>query len=208
MLTMAVTTRPQAQSCDFPDEAALLARLRAGDDAAFTMLVNATIDRMLATARRMLHSDEEAQDAVQEAYLSAFKSLDRFSGDSKLATWLHRITVNAALMRLRAKKSRPMASIEDLLPRYQDDGHRVDPADPWSPLAGEDLERAEVRRAVRARIDQLPDDYRIVLILRDIEELDTNAAAVALGITPGAVKTRLHRARQALRTLLEEEFVG
>jgi len=205
---MAVTTRPQAQSCDFPDEAALLARLRAGDDAAFTMLVNATIDRMLATARRMLHSDEEAQDAVQEAYLSAFKSLDRFSGDSKLATWLHRITVNAALMRLRAKKSRPMASIEDLLPRYQDDGHRVDPADPWSPLAGEDLERAEVRRAVRARIDQLPDDYRIVLILRDIEELDTNAAAVALGITPGAVKTRLHRARQALRTLLEEEFVG
>lgn len=208
MLTMAVTTRPSTQTCDFPDEAALLARLRAGDDAAFTILVNATIDRMLATARRMLHSDEEAQDAVQEAYLNAFKSLDRFSGDSKLATWLHRITVNAALMRLRAKKSRPMAAIEDLLPRYKDDGHRLDPADPWSPIAGEDLERAEVRRAVRARIDELPDDYRIVLILRDIEELDTNAAAAALGITPGAVKTRLHRARQALRTLLEEEFVG
>lgn len=208
MPTMAVTTKPSSQDCGLPDEAALLARLRTGDDAAYAELVKTTIDRMLATARRMLHSEDEAQDAVQEAYLSAFKSLDRFSGDSKLATWLHRITVNAALMRLRAKKSRPMASIEDLLPRYQDDGHRLDTAAPWTPVAGEDLERAEVRHAIRAKIDELPADYRIVLILRDIEELDTNAAAVALGITPGAVKTRLHRARQALRTLLEEEFVG
>ena len=208
MRTMAVSTPQPNTKGGSPDEAALIARLRTGDDDAFAELVTSTIARMLATARRMLHSEDEAQDAVQEAYLSAFKSLDRFSGDSKLATWLHRITVNAALMRLRAKKSRPMASIEDLLPRYQDDGHRLDPADPWTPVAGEDLERAEVRHAVRAKIDELPDDYRIVLILRDIEELDTNAAAVALGITPGAVKTRLHRARQALRTLLEQEFVG
>lgn len=208
MPTMAVTSKPAAQPCGFPDEASLLARLRAGDDEAFAELVKATIDRMLATARRMLHSDEEAQDAVQEAYLSAFKSLDRFTGDSRLATWLHRITVNAALMRLRSRKARPMAALDDLLPRYKDDGHRFEPVAAWTPVSGEDLERDEIRRNVRAKIDELPDDYRTVLILRDIEGLDTNAAGVALGITPGAVKTRLHRARQALRTLLEQEFVG
>lgn len=188
------------------NEAALLVRLRAGDAAAFETLVREQGPRMLAVARRFFSTDEDAADAVQDAFLSAFKALPAFEGGSALGTWLHRITVNASLMRLRSRKRRPEVAIDDLLPRYQDDGHRIEPLAAFTPPEEPDLERRELAMRVREKIDLLPDDYRTVLVLRDIEGLDTDAAAEALEITPGAVKTRLHRARQALRTLLEAEL--
>lgn len=197
--------RPAAPGAP-PDESALLARLRAGDEAAFEELVRAHAGHMLAVARRFFPSDDDANDAVQDAFLSAFKNLSKFEGGSKLSTWLHRITVNAALMKLRTRKRRPERSIEDLLPKYKDDGHRDNVLPAWSPPDDDALESNELRAKVRAKIDELPDDYRTVLILRDIEGLDTESAAEALQITTAAFKTRLHRARQALRTLLEEEF--
>lgn len=190
------------------DEAGLIALLRSGDTQAFESVVRTNMPRMLAVARRMLRNDEDAADAVQDAFVSAFRSLDRFEGSSKLATWLHRITVNAALMKLRRKASRDEVSIEALLPTFMADGHREDPRPAWTEPTESLLERDEMRAMIRARIDELPDDYRTILILRDIEELDTDATAEALGITPGAVKTRLHRARMALRTLLEREFAS
>jgi RNA polymerase sigma-70 factor (ECF subfamily) len=162
---------------------------------------------MLAVARRILGNDDDAGDAVQEAFLSAFRSLDRFEGGSKLSTWLHRITVNASLMKLRRDRRKPMRAIEDLLPQFSDAGRRAT----WNrgvPTGDEVLRSEETRALVRRKIDELPDDYRIVLVLRDIEGLDTQQTATYLDITPAAVKTRLHRARQALRTLLAEELAS
>lgn len=187
-------------------ETELLDRLRAGDVGAFEDLVRLAGGRMLAVARRMMAREEDAQDAVQDAFLSALKSLDRFDGRSQLTTWLHRITVNACLMKLRTQRRRPEAAIEDLLPAFAEDGHARVPATAWKPEAGSGIEGAETRALVRAKIAELPEQYRTVLVLRDLEELSTEEAAQVLGISENAVKTRLHRARQALRTLLDPHF--
>ena len=186
-----------------PDpEQALLARLRAGEEAAYEELVRGHTGRLLTVARRILRSEEDAHDAVQEAFLNAFRALPRFDGRARLSTWLHRIAINACLMRLRTRRRKPEEPIEPLLPTFYGDGHRRDPGPTWEEDAVAALQTSERRVAVRACIDQLPESYRSVLLLRDIEELDTAEAALALGIKPEAVKMRLHRARQALRTLL------
>ena len=188
-----------------PDEASLLAGLRAGDEAAYETLLRAYSGRMLAVARRFMGSEDDAQEAVQEAFVSAFKAMDRFEGDARISTWLHRIVVNACLMKLRTRRRRPEESIDDLLPRFAENGHLETSASGWE---GADslMVRDETRRVVRTAIERLPDAYRTVLLLRDIEEFDTEQTATALELTKAAVKTRLHRARQALRQLLEEQF--
>ncbi len=203
-----------ASTADLPhaagevDEAALLARLRAGEDTAFDELVELAGGRMVAVARRFLQREDDAEDAVQEAFLSAFRSLDSFDGRSRLTTWLHRITVNACLMKLRSRRRRPETSLEGLLPRFREDGHQENPTRPWNSSERSGIEDAELHALVRAGIAELPEQYRVVLLLRDIEELDTEETAALLQTTPSAVKTRLHRARQALRTLLEPYFAG
>ena len=188
------------------DESALLARLRAGDEQAFEILVRTFGGRLLAVARRFVRNDEDAQDIVQSAYLSAFRALDQFEGACQLSTWLHRIVVNTALMKLRSRRRRPEQSIEELLPAFQEDGHHVEQFSDWSAPADQLLEMKQTRTTVRACIEQLPDNYRSVLMLRDIEELSTQETAATLGMTPSAVKVRLHRARQALSTLLRKEY--
>ncbi len=188
------------------DEAALIAALRAGHEWAFEALVRVYGGRLLAVARRFTRSDEDAQDVVQSAYLNAFRALDDFAGTAQLSTWLHRIVVNAALMKLRARRRKPEESIEDLLPAFREDGHHVEQFAEWSAPADRLMERKETRSMVRACIDELPDSYRAVLMLRDIEELSTQEAADRLEITATAVKVRLHRARQALSTLLRRHY--
>ncbi|MBI3450451.1 MAG: sigma-70 family RNA polymerase sigma factor [Acidobacteria bacterium] len=195
-----------------PAEAAedrdLLARLRAGDEAAFELLVRAHSGRLLCVARRYFRNDDDARDAVQDALISAFKSVRSFKGDSRLSTWLHRITVNASLMKLRTASRHPEASLEELLPQFAEDGHHAGPVSSWPSSAEDVVFQAESRAAVRAAIDRLPESARTVLMLRDIEEMDTEEVARMLGITANAVKIRLHRARQALRTLLEPIVMG
>ncbi len=188
------------------DEALLVSRLRAGDERAFEDLVRTFGGRLLAVARRFVRNDEDARDVVQSAYLSAFRALDQFEGNCLLSTWLHRIVVNTALMRLRSKRRRPEESIEELLPAFQEDGHHVEQFSDWNTPADLLIERRETRATVRACIDQLPDNYRAVLLLRDIEERSTQEVADTLSMTPTAVKVRLHRARQALSTLLRKEY--
>jgi RNA polymerase sigma-70 factor (ECF subfamily) len=183
-------------------ESDLLARLRAGDDDAFELLVRQHTPRMLSIARRFVASEDDAADAVQDAFLSAFKALPTFEGGSTLATWLHRIVVNSCLMKIRSQNRRRTRSIEELLPKFDDTGHHSHPVSAWSESAFGSLLRDETRAQIRANIAQLPDDYRTVIVLRDIEEMDTDQTAAILGIRPGAVKTRLHRARQALRSLI------
>jgi RNA polymerase sigma-70 factor (ECF subfamily) len=187
-------------------ESALLARLRAGDEAAYEELVRATSPRLLATLRRMLRNDDDARDALQEAFLAAFRALPRFAGQAKLSTWLHRIAVNSALMKLRSKRRRPEESIDELLPRFAEDGHFTADTASSGRLLDDEVDEAQRRAAVRRCIDRLPDAHRMVIVLRDIEGLSTEEAADQLGITTDATKMRLHRARQALRTLLEREL--
>jgi RNA polymerase sigma-70 factor (ECF subfamily) len=191
---------------DAVDEKVLLAALRAGHEWAFETMIRVFGGRLLAVARRFTRNDEDARDVVQSAYLSAFRGLNDFEGSCQLSTWLHRIVVNTALMQLRTRRRKPEDSIDVLLPAFQQDGHHVEQFSDWCAPADQLLERKETRATVRACIDQLPDNYRTVLILRDIEELSTQDVAEMLRMTPTAVKVRLHRARQALSTLLHKEY--
>lgn len=186
-----------------PSESKLLDRLIAGDEQAYEELVRTYGGRLLAVARRFLPVEEDARDAVQDAFLAAFRSIDRFEGNAQLSTWLHRIVVNASLMKLRTRRRKPEQSIEDLLPGYLEDGHFERPASPWRTEDLDPVEQRELRELVLRSIHSLPEGHRNVLLLRDIEDLDTEETAEVLQISPGAVKTRLHRARQALRELLE-----
>jgi RNA polymerase sigma-70 factor (ECF subfamily) len=185
------------------DDSSLLARLRSGEEAAYEELVRRYGGRLLAVARRFLPVEEDARDAVQDAFLSAFRSIHAFEGHAQLSTWLHRIVVNASLMKLRTRRRKPEQSIEELLPGFLEDGHLERPASPWRSEEVDPAERAELRDLVMRSIHSLPEGHRNVLLMRDIEGLDTEEAAELLGISRGAVKTRLHRARQALRELLE-----
>jgi RNA polymerase sigma-70 factor (ECF subfamily) len=193
------------------DERALVAALQAGDEAAYERLVRSHAGRMLRVARRLLADEEDARDAVQEAFGAVFRSIGSFAGEARLATWMHRIVVNAALMKLRSRRRRPEEPIDPLLPAFDWDGHRVTPAGSAAAAAAGSApdaaaERNELRQLVQSAIDRLPERYRTVLVLRDIEDLDTGEVAELLGVGTGVVKTRLHRARQALRTLLDPEL--
>jgi RNA polymerase sigma-70 factor (ECF subfamily) len=188
------------------DDKALLDALRAGHEWAFEMMVRLFGGRLLAVARRFTRNDDDARDVLQSAYLSAFRALGDFEGACQLSTWLHRIVVNTALMRLRSRRRKPEESIEALLPVFQPDGHHVEQFSDWNAPADQLLEQQQTRATVRACIQQLPENYRAVLVLRDIEELSTEEAAAMLSMTPTAVKVRLHRARQALSTLLRKEY--
>lgn len=164
---------------------------------------------MLAVARRLVRDEEDARDAVQEAFLAAFRSIGGFEGGCRLSTWLHRIVVNGCLMRLRSRRRHPEEPIENLLPKFLPDGHQVDhPSAAWNEPVDALLQRREVCDLVRRSIDKLPETYRTALVLRDIEELSTEEAARLLGVTENALKIRLHRARQALRTLLDPHLRG
>jgi RNA polymerase sigma-70 factor (ECF subfamily) len=179
-------------------------RLKAHDEGAFETMVRRHGARMLATARKLLGNEHDARDALQQAFISAFRSIAGFNADATLSTWLHRIVVNAALMQLRARRRRPELPIEDLLPRFDDAGRRVDESDHGR---GDmhPVHRRETRQMVRRCIDQLPESYRAVLLLRDIEDLDIVEVATTLATSPNAIKIRVHRARHALRNLIERE---
>jgi RNA polymerase sigma-70 factor (ECF subfamily) len=198
---------PDIRGEEWSAERDLVSRLRGGDERAFERLVREQGGRLLSIARRFLRDEEEARDAVQECFLSAYRALDRFDQGSRLSTWLHRIVINACLMRLRSRRRKPEDSIEDLLPKFQADGHQVNhPTPEWEGSAETLLARSQTRSIVRQAIDRLPESYRAVLLLRDIEEFSTEETAKSLGVTENAVKIRLHRARQALRGLLEPHF--
>lgn len=182
---------------------ALLRRLKAGDEAAYDELVRAYAPRLLAVAQRYVGDAATAEDCVQEAFLSAFRALENFEGRSTLATWLHRITVNASLQTLRRRSARDEIDIEPLLPTFDDEGFLDGPASTGAADAETLLLVDDVRHTVRRAIDQLPVSYRSILLLRDIEGLSVKEAAEMLELSEANAKVRLHRARCALRKLLE-----
>ena len=185
------------------NEAEILASLRQGEQAGFEALVRRYGGRLLATARRLLRNEEDARDCLQDSLLKVFERIDQFEGRSSLATWLHRIVVNTALMKLRAQTRKAEESIDPLLPDFDERGCRIEPDWNFPETVEGILLREETREAVRDKIAALPETYRIVLMLRDIEELSTAEAAELLEVSEGTVKVRLHRARAALKKLLE-----
>lgn len=199
----AVDAVPTLSSPQIPaDELALIERLRAGDEGAFEELIRAYGGIMFAVIKRILHHEEDARDAWQETFLAAHRNIGQFAGQARLKTWLHRIAVNNALMKLRARKRKPAVSMEQLKGAGDEQRPSLDPADP-APAAPEQLGTEEVRAQIRDAIAELPEDYRNVILLRDIQGLDTQQAADALQISVSAAKVRLHRARLALKKLLE-----
>lgn len=185
------------------DEAALLAALRAGDKAAFAELVAAYSSRVYNVALKLLGDPIEAEDALQETFLSAYRAIGRFEGRSSLGTWLYRIATNASLMRLR--KRREALSLDE--PVELEDGASVSrQLVDWSHVPEGVLLSVEARQAMDAAIAALPGTLRATFVLRDIESLSGAETAEVLGISLAAMKSRLHRARLFLRDRLASYF--
>lgn len=207
--------QPPIQSASPPDpalgthaasEADLVRRLKAGEDAAYEEFVRSLTGRLLAVARRISRTEADAEDAVQDAFLSAFKSIGSFDGRSTLSTWMHRIVVNAALMKVRSAKTHKAVSIDALLPAFEDGLHKEHPK-AWRTTTGHDgLINEEERAAVLSALDALPEEFREVIMMRDVEGLESKSVAAALNISDALVRQRLHRGRQALLTLLNERM--
>jgi len=181
-----------------------VARLKAGDQAAYAQLVEEQAARIYRLALRMMGNEADAEDVLQETFLSAFRSIDSFEERSSLSTWLYRIATNAALMRLRRKEPEQVSVDEplerddgDLLPRQFFD---------FCCLPEDDLLRDEARAEMLRAIEELPATLRSVFVLRDIEGLSTEETANALDLSISAVKSRLMRARLKLRERLSTYF--
>ena len=200
------STVEPTQCVSSASESSLLARLQAGEDAAYQELLQSHGGPLLAVARRLMRNEEDARDCVQDGFFSAFRAIDSFEGKAKLGTWLHRIVVNACLMQLRSQKRKPEELVDPQLPEFDDYGFRIGPTEMASASADELLESEEIREQVREGIGGLPENYRTVLILRDIEDFNTAETAEMLGLTTDAVKVRLHRARLALKSKIGNLF--
>lgn len=189
-------------------EASLVAALKAGDKKAPEILVRSHGPWMLAVARRVIRDTAWAEDCVQEAFINAFRSIDTFEERSSLKSWLYRIVVNQSLMKLRSKLRSKEDPIDELLPTFDQNACRIE--EPWQKLATPDeiFENKNRRDLVHSKINELPESYRIILQLRDIEELTTREVAEGLGLSEANVKVRLHRARSALKKLLEPVLKG
>lgn len=181
------------------DEPGLIAGLRLGDEVAYQRLIDRHRARMLAIARRYL-DEEDARDAVQDAFVAVLRAIDRFEGKATLSTWLHRVVVNACLMKLRSRRRKP----EHPLPPTLDQRLTASPHE----NPDRSLEDAECDAWVQQALHELPEPHRTVIELRDIQQRDTRETAALLNLTPGAVKTRLHRARALLRTQLQRDPSG
>lgn len=185
-------------------DADLVARLQAGDQSAYAQLVEEHAGKVYRLALRLMGNEADAEDVLQETFLSAFKSIDRFEARSSLSTWLYRIASNAALMRLRRKEPEQVSVDE---PVERDDGELI-PRQlfDFCCLPEEDLLREEARAEMQKAVDELPPSLRSVFILRDIEGLSTEETAEALDLSISAVKSRLMRARLKLRERLSLYF--
>jgi len=169
-------------------------------------LVQQNIGWMLAVATRILNDRSLAEDAVQSAFEKVFEKQSSFEGRSDIRTWIHRITVNEALGILRRVKRRSEDQIDEFLPQFDTAGCRITPEVRTPTLPDDVLETAQIRDIVAANIAKLPETYRIVIVLRDIEGLSTAEVVTLLEISEANAKIRLHRARSALKALLDPLF--
>lgn len=186
------------------DESALIRRLQAGDKAACAECIEIHSPGIYRLALRLMQNEAEAEDVLQETFINAFKAIDKFEGRSGLGTWLYRIAHNAAMMRLR-KSQNYILSVEETLVETESSLVPKQLFD-WCCLPEQDFESDEVQSELEQAIRELPEIYKTVFILRELEELSTQETADTLDISPAAVKVRLHRARLWLRERLAPYF--
>ena len=190
-----------------PSDDALIARARAKDFAAFEELLGRYEDKVYRLAYRIVRNETDAKEILQETFVSIWRKLDTFKGDSQFGSWVYRIATNAALMRLRAQRRHPEVSTEELPIGYLDNyGTPMPAGENWAKRPDDQLQSSELRAHIQAAVDKLPDIYRTVFVIRDVEGLSTEETAEALGISVPTVKTRLHRARIALRDAIGGYF--
>lgn len=176
----------------------VVARVCRGERGLFEVIMRRHNQRLFRAARAVLRNDSEAEDAVQQAYLSAFTHLGQFAGEARFSTWLTRIALNEAFARRRqAARESPADIDEQWEPRERPGGSGGPP-----PTPEEQLSRREVSRLLETAIDELPANYRVVVMLREVQELSTAETAACLELSEEAVKVRLHRARARLRDTL------
>jgi RNA polymerase sigma factor (sigma-70 family) len=191
---------PLAPPATTLDDRALAQRVAAGDGAAFDLLMRRHNRRLYRVARATLRNDAEAQEALQEAYLSAYRGIADFRGDSTLVTWLSRLVLNECFGRLR-KSARRQNVMPLLAPAHADEEAATDEEGPEHARA-----RAEMRALLERRLDDLPHDFRLVFVLRAVEELSVEETAECLGIPPATVRSRHFRARGLLRESLARDI--
>ena len=189
-----------------PDDRTLLDRTVSGDSSALEALMSRHSSRVYRLAYGIARNHADAEEIVQDVFLTLVTKGAGFEGHAALTTWMYRVTTNAALNKRRGKRRELEVSLEEHLPTFKEDGHREGDrsyvlAD-WSGMPEERLESAEVRKILEQAIDSLPDHYRAVLILRDVEELSNEEVAQIMDDSLASVKSRLHRARMALREQL------
>jgi RNA polymerase sigma-70 factor (ECF subfamily) len=193
------------------DERALVAAARDGDPAALEALVRSHQDRVYGFAMRMCRNVEDAKDILQDTFLGVIRSIREFREESKFSTWLYRIAANACLKKRRRGVHEPTPeqelSLDDLMPRPDAEGRKPEIPD-WSGDAERALLRGELSARMENAIDKLPKDYKIVLVLRDVEGLSAEETAQAVGLSVAAVKSRLHRARVFVRRELTNYLTG
>jgi RNA polymerase sigma-70 factor (ECF subfamily) len=184
----------------------LIGRLRAQDQSALEALMERYSARLYRVAFGITRSHVEAEEVVQDAFLALYRKIETFEGRAALGTWLYRVAANAALIKRRGKRVELEVSLEDHLPTFLADGHREGDrawvlAD-WSETPESELLSGEARRILEEALAELPEHYRALLVLRDVEELSNEEVAEVLGESVSSVKSRLHRARMALREML------
>jgi RNA polymerase sigma-70 factor (ECF subfamily) len=186
------------------DESSLVLRAKAGDTAAFSELVSHYERKIYRLAKNITRHDEDAEDVLQEAFLKAYEHLDRFEGNSKFYTWLVRIAVNEDLMKLRKRKTDKTVPLDEPVDLGEEVMQREIAV--WDNNPEEQYSGEEMKKILDDALESLKPDFRTVFTLRDIEELSTEETAEALGISVAAVKSRLLRARLALREKLTRQF--
>jgi RNA polymerase sigma-70 factor (ECF subfamily) len=200
---------------ELPDEA-LVERARTGDAQAFTTLIERHQRTVYRVSLRMLQNEAEAEEVLQETFLSAWDKLPAFRGESAFGSWVHRIASNFCLMRLRRRRRAPdtVAFAEEGTsdlpsgPRFTPEGgYETPPGSDWSMRADDALHNRQLREAIEQAVANLSDDYRVVFLMKDVDGLSNEQIGDALGLSVPAVKSRLHRARLALREKLSEFFV-
>lgn len=203
---MNTAQRAKAVSYDEVDDNGLVELARSGDAAVFRVIMQRHNRRLYRVARGILGHDADTEDVVQETYVKAFKNLARFRGESSLATWLTRIAINEALGRKRKRRPTIDLSKLDMIDEQGEVRVLIFPGAPVDGNPESDANRAEIRRLLERAVDDLPDAFRIVFVMRDIEQMNVEETASQLEIPPETVKTRLHRARRLLREALQEKL--
>lgn len=192
---MKSTAHPLAALPD--DDQAVVASVLAGSVERFEILMRRYNQRAFRTSRAILRDDAEAEDAAQQAWLSAYQHLAQWDGRARFSTWLTRIVVHAALRRLRGReRGATLSLVED----------HASETSPLRPSPEDEAARTQARALLERAIDALPESARVVVVLRDLEELSGAETADALGLTEEAVRVRLHRARRALRATIEDQL--